>query len=87
MPNKDPEIARQLKHEWYVKNRAFPYKTGKALRTRLGAKVGTGRCVHTVFVSYGAVAAMLIFQMASDRAKWNIYVHSRISGTQGVNAP
>ena len=23
MPNKDPEIARQLKHEWYVKNRDY----------------------------------------------------------------
>ena len=30
MPNKDPEIARQLKHEWYVKNRtAYKNKSVK----------------------------------------------------------
>ena len=32
MPNKDPEIARQLKHEWYVKNREVLLKRKREQR-------------------------------------------------------
>ena len=49
-----------------------------------GAKVGTrSMCAHRW--PFRAVAAMLMFQMASDRAKWSIYAQK--SGTKGVNAP
>ena len=34
MPNKDPEIARRLKHEWYVKNREELLKSKREQRAR-----------------------------------------------------
>ena len=47
--------------------------------------------MHIVFVSSGAATALYsplsscCFKMASDRAKKSNYVHSHISGIQGVN--
>ena len=37
MPNKDPQIARQLKHEWYMKNRDYILQHKRARRAAIKA--------------------------------------------------
>ena len=74
----------------------FGHGAGAQLQARVstlysGTKVGTGSlCAHN-FCKFLAVhcfvlaAISLCFKVASDRAKWNNYVHSHILGTQSVN--
>ena len=74
----------------------FGHGAGARLQAKVstlysGTKVGTGSLYAHNFCKFLAVhcfvlaAISLCFKVASDRAKWNNYVHSHISGTQSVN--
>ena len=66
----------------------MPYERVQGQDLVFCLKVGTGCLCEQSFCQFWGnplLCSRSCFKIASDRAKWSNYVHSHISGTQGVN--